>query len=60
MAYDSDEAGEAGAQRLVEALGLVAQRVRLPAGVKDVTELWQQRGSPRQWVRHLLQTADDQ
>jgi DNA primase len=39
VALDADGPGEAGSQRVIEALGQRALRVRLPAGWKDVAEL---------------------
>jgi DNA primase len=39
LALDADAGGEAGSQRLLEALGTRAVRVQLPAGCKDVAEL---------------------
>jgi DNA primase len=39
VALDADDPGEAGSQRLIQALGQRAVRVRLPVGWKDAAEL---------------------
>lgn len=53
IGFDSDPAGEAGAEKWRMALGNKARRVRVPHG-KDLTEFWQGGGDVAAWLRNIV------
>lgn len=58
LAYDTDQAGTAGAERLAAILGRRAVRVELPPGNKDINDYHQAGGDLWAWLKPYLDQYD--